>query len=89
MNDINLFLYRENSDRYLVVRMISGDGQCTDELIPRAWTLSSSECYFPKGRRMGCSLEQLVKEALPIQKKSSFKKCEIDVIFTDGEQLNL
>ena len=69
---------------------MSDDDNKTYEVIPQAWMVSRSECYYPKGRRLGCSIEQLVQEALPPAKKSSFKICKVETIFfKDGKKLQI
>ena len=83
------FFFRDSDSapRYLVVRMTTGDNLQTYEVIPRAWLVSNTECLYPKSRRLGCSIEQLVEEALPPVKKSTFRTCKIETLFTDGKKL--
>ena len=47
------------------------------QIVPDSWVVNDTECWFPKNKRPNHTLEQLVKDNLPILSSKHYEKCSM------------
>ena len=58
------------------------------EVIPNAWIISDTTCWFPKSSKARSTLADVVQECLPPSKKNSFIQRRMELYFGHGKLLS-